>query len=112
VASRFTRNWEIVRGERSLNEQRVATYVRLMDAQERIAQALSRHGVSDARIDEALGVSELDSSEAEPEDDLYLGSLARYVGALGGHLEVRAVFPDETITVRRDPDDLSRPDPA
>jgi hypothetical protein len=112
VASRFTRNWEIVRGERSLNEQRVATYVRLMDAQERIAQARSRRGVSDSTIDEALAVSELDDSEAEPEDDLYLGSLGRYVAALGGHLEVQAVFPDETITVRREPEDPVSPDLA
>jgi hypothetical protein len=105
VASRFTRNWEIVRGERSLNEQRVATYVRLMDAQERIARARFRRGVSDATIDEALALSELDSSAGEPEDDLYLGSLGRYVAALGGRLEVRVVFPDETITVRREPKD-------
>ncbi len=112
MASRFTRNWEIVRGERSLNEQRVATYVRLMDAQERIAQARSRRGVSDSTIDEALAVSELDDSEAEPEDDLYLGSLGRYVAALGGHIEVQAVFPDETIPVRRDPEDPTNPGPA
>jgi hypothetical protein len=112
VASRFTRNWESVRGERSLNEQRVATYVRLMDAQERIAHARSRRGVSDSTIDDALAVSELNDSEAEPEDDLYLGSLSRYVAALGGHIEVRAVFPDETITVRREPEDPVSPDPA
>lgn len=112
MASRFTRNWEIVRGERSLNEQRVATYVRLMDAQERIAHARSRRGVSDATIDEALAVSELDSSDGEPEDDLYLGSLGRYVAALGGHLEVRVVFADEAITVRREPNDPRGPAPA
>ena len=27
----------------------------------------------------------------------------RYVAALGGHLEVRAVFPEETVTLLREP---------
>ena len=95
-----------------MNDQRVATYVRLMDAQERIARARSRRGVSDGAIDEALDGSELISADGEPEDDLYLGSLSRYVAALGGHLEVLAVFPDETITVRREPEHPSGANPV
>ena len=85
MASKRTKSWEVIRGQKLLNDDRVATYERLMDAEERIAQARSRRGESEA-------------------DDLYLGTLARYVAALGGHLEVLAVFPDETITVRREPD--------
>ena len=112
MASRFTRNWEIVRGQGSVSDQRVATYVRLMDAQERIARARSRRGVSDAAIDQAFDGSELISADGEPEDDLYLGSLSRYVAALGGHLEVLAVFPDETITVRREPEHPSGANPV
>jgi hypothetical protein len=104
LASKRTKSWEVIRGQKSLNDDRVATYERLMDAEERIARARSRRGESQATIDQALAVSELDSSEGQPEDDLYLGTLARYVAALGGHLEVLAVFPDETITVRREPD--------
>jgi hypothetical protein len=95
-----------------LNDPRVRTYERLMDAEELIAQARSRRGENPARIDEALDVSEPTSSEVSVGDDLYLGSLGRYVAALGGRIEVAAVFPDETITVRREPDDLSGPDPV
>jgi len=110
LPSKFTRSWETVRGDRSLNDQRVATYERLMESQERIAQARWRRGESEARIAQALAVSELTNSPDEPEDDLYLGALARYVGGLGGHLEVLAVFPDETIRLRREPGDPSRSD--
>jgi hypothetical protein len=109
VASRFTRNWEMIREQGSLNDQRVATYERLMDAQERVARARSRRGVSDATIDEALDSSELKRADGVPEDDLYLGSLARYVAALGGHIEVLAVFPDETVTVLREPENPGGP---
>jgi hypothetical protein len=95
-----------------LNDPRVITYERLMDAEELIAQARSRRGESPTRIDAALDVSEPTSSELAVGDDLYLGSLGRYVAALGGHIEVRAVFRDETITVRREPEEPISADPA
>jgi hypothetical protein len=33
------------------------------------------------------------------QDDLYLSTLGEYVEALGGRLEVRAVFPDQVIAL-------------
>ena len=42
-------------------------------------------------------------SEAERREDLYLSALRYYVEALGGRLEVRAVFGDEAVVVRREP---------
>jgi hypothetical protein len=36
-------------------------------------------------------------------EDLFLSALAHYVEALGGRLEIRAVFGDDTILVRRTP---------
>ena len=39
----------------------------------------------------------------ERRDDLYLSTLSHYVEALGGRLEVRAVFSDEEIVVRSHP---------
>ncbi|MGI8429301.1 MAG: transcriptional regulator [Solirubrobacteraceae bacterium] len=90
----------------------MATYERLMEAEELIAEVRFRRGESESRIAQALSLSELSSSEIEQEDDLYLCILARYVAALGGHLEVRAVFAEETIAVRREPDDHSQSDAA
>jgi hypothetical protein len=81
-----------------VNEGRVAVYVRLMQAQQQIAEALSAHGVEDGAFANALEAAD---SAAEDEYDIYLGELGRYVAALGGHLELRAVFPEETVTVLR-----------
>lgn len=86
-------------GERAVNEGRVAVYVRLLQAQQQIAQALSAHGVDDEAIAEAFDAA--DNGSGEDDYDIYLGELGRYVAALGGHLELRAVFPQETITVLR-----------
>lgn len=97
--------WEKIRRANPVNERRVAAYQRLLEAGEQISQARHRNGESWATIEEALAASELSDSELSVEPDLYLTSLMRFVAALGGHVEVRAVFPGETITVRRDPED-------
>jgi hypothetical protein len=81
----------------------VATYARLLEAQERIAQACSRAGATDAAIDDALAASEPSDPEALSDRELYLGTLARFVAVLGGRLEVSAVFPDETVTLPGEP---------
>jgi len=88
-----------------VNERRVAAYQRLLEAGEQISQARHRGGVSWATIEKALAASELSDAEVLIEPDLYLTTLTRFVVALGGHVEVRAVFAEETITVRREPEE-------
>jgi transcriptional regulator with XRE-family HTH domain len=97
------KSWRTIRGQRTLNESEVASYRQLMDAELRLAEARRRRGVSQAVIAEALEVSQPNVSRIEQQHDVYLSTLARYVAALGGHLEVTAVFPEETITLLREP---------
>jgi transcriptional regulator with XRE-family HTH domain len=104
MGNRNTKSWQTVRGQRPLNEGRVATYERLMEAELRLAELRRRRGLSQAKIAHALAVSQPNISRIEQEDDIYLSTLVRYVAALGGHVEVLAVFPDETVTVLREPD--------
>jgi DNA-binding XRE family transcriptional regulator len=73
-----------------------------MEAELRLAEVRRRRRVSQATMAEALDVSQPNISRIEQEDDVYLSTVARYVAALGGHLEVRAVFGDETITLLSD----------
>lgn len=75
----------------------MATYERLMEAQHRIAGARTRAGVSDAEIDRALESCEPEHPESLSDEELYLGTLARFVTALGGCLDVAAVFGEQTI---------------
>jgi len=90
------KNWREILQQRPLNEQRVAMYGRIMDAEDRLEAVRRRRGVSDTALGDALEAS-------ESSDDVYLSALGRYVAALGGHLEVQAVFPAETITLLRGP---------
>jgi hypothetical protein len=96
-----TRNWREIRDERALNDVRIESYRRLMDAQERIARALATRGVSDAQIEAALAASEA----AEPTDehtDPYLPMLEAYVTALGGELVPHGTAPPGTTIWKAD----------
>lgn len=107
-----TKNWREVRAGRPLDERNVAAYKRLMEAEIRLGELRQRRGISQAKIADALAVSQPNVSRIEQEDDVYLSTLARYVAALGGHLEVQAVFPDETITVLGETDPADEHAPA
>jgi hypothetical protein len=82
---------------------RAGIYERLMEAQERIAHAEYQRGISHETVLEALDTAEERLSEDERREDLYVSSLGRFLQALGGHLEVRAVLGDQAIVVRREP---------
>jgi hypothetical protein len=100
-----TRSWKDVLSDEPVNEARAALYERLMEAQERIAQALHQRGIDLEVVQAALDTADEKLTEAERREDLYLAALAHFVQALGGRLEVRAVVGDEAIVVRREPDE-------
>jgi hypothetical protein len=74
-----------------------------MRAQERIAHARYARGVSHETVRAALEAAETGLSAFDEEQDLYLAVLNRYVAALGGRLELRAVFEDELIDLGPEP---------
>ena len=50
-------------------------------------------------VAETLGVTQANISRIEHEEDLYLSTLRGYIGALGGELEINAVFPDGKVAL-------------
>lgn len=86
--------------EQPVNEMRVALYERLMDAQEQIARARHEYGLSHEEVLAVLDEADERLSEEERREDLYLSALAHYVEALGGRLEVRAVFGEHPVLLR------------
>lgn len=49
--------------------------------------------------DEILGVHQSEISKIEHRTDICVSTLADYIEALGGHLEIRAVFPDRQVRI-------------
>jgi DNA-binding XRE family transcriptional regulator len=81
--------------------RRVAEHKRaIMDALA-LAEAREQRNVTQKDIAEILGVTQANVSRIEREEDVYLSTLRKYVEALGGRLEVSAVFPDKTVSLSR-----------
>lgn len=63
----------------------------------RLHELRERRGATQAEVAEGLGTSRPNVARIEAEEDVRVTTLERYVRALGGRLEVRAVFDDEAV---------------
>ena len=91
-----TESWKKVREQRTLNEQHVQAYERLLEVEARLP------GMGEASNRDSAGGTDLplpEVSSTEPQQDVCLSTLMRYVAVLGGHVELRTVLPDETVTL-------------
>ncbi len=85
--------WSEIRARRPLNPATVEREkIKL-----RLALLREHAGVTQTDLAERLGTSQPNVSQLESSEDLYLSSIARYVHALDGHLEVTAVIGDTSV---------------
>jgi hypothetical protein len=73
-----------------------------MDAEVALYPRHERLGAPESLIGDTLDKHEPETGE--PVEDLYLAVVAEYVAALGGHIEIRAIFPEEQVRLLRDPE--------
>jgi transcriptional regulator with XRE-family HTH domain len=62
-----------------------------------LAELRASRDLTQVHLARALGVSQPNVSRIEHQEDVYLSTLRSYVQALGGQLEIRAVFDDEVV---------------
>jgi transcriptional regulator with XRE-family HTH domain len=92
---RVTRKFsEIRRPETPERRARIDAIKAGMAAGERLFELRKARGVTQVDVADRLGVSQGNVSELERREDLFLSTLRGYVAALGGHLEVNAVFDE------------------
>ena len=72
---------------------------RLMELEVSLTQLREDRGITQTSIAEQLATSRPNVSRIERESDLHVSTLSRYIEALGGQMEVRAVFPDAAVTL-------------
>jgi len=65
----------------------------------RLGQLREARKMTQVQVAQVLRSSQANVSKLERRDDLYLSTLGEYVEALGGRLELRAVFPDDMILI-------------
>ena len=78
---------------------------------QRVSRRTLREGIGKSQVEiaEALGIDQGEVSRIERRRDIRLPTLRRYVEALGGALEVAAVFPDGARVLLADPEDEDPP---
>jgi len=89
-----------IRAKRPLSpdaRKRVDDIKRAMQLEIALAELRELRGASQAQVAETLGTSRPNVGRIEKELDVRLSTLERYVEALGGKLEIHAVFDDADI---------------
>jgi Phage derived protein Gp49-like (DUF891)/Helix-turn-helix domain len=57
--------------------------------------------MTQARLADIPGKDQSVISRIEKRTDMYVGTLAEFIRAMGGELEIRAVFPEGSVRIRR-----------
>ncbi len=79
--------------------QKIAQRVRETIAAMPLDELRKARQMTQAKLAQSLGVNQGEVSKIEHRTDLYLSTLSEYVEALGGRLEIRAVFPDREVRI-------------
>lgn len=96
----MARHLDEIRKRRPLDDEaraRVDATKRAMSLQVALVELREGRGMSRAGLAEEPGTSRADVSRIESEVDARVSTLERYVEALGGRLEIHAVFDDEAV---------------
>ena len=95
-----TRNFRKLVGAMPANRQaKIAKRVRETIAAMPLDELRKASEMTQAKLAETLGVNQGEISKIEHRTDLYLSTLADYIEALGGRLEIRAVFSDREVRI-------------
>lgn len=78
-----------------LQREHDARHRRLVDAVGMLSALREARGATQRQIAVAADSTQANVPQIEHTQDIYLSTLRRYVEALGGRLEIAAVFPDE-----------------
>lgn len=76
---------------------RVDEEKRVMGAVMTLFEMREQRGASQEDLARVWATSQPNVSKIERQDDLFVSTVQRYVEALGGRLEMHAVFPDQTV---------------
>ncbi len=93
-------------------ERRVRVEERVRDAIKEMAldELRTAREFTQAELSQVLRVDQGSISKLERRTDMYIGTLRRYLEAMGGSLQIRAVFPDGVVQINQfeDPTQLRR----
>jgi DNA-binding transcriptional regulator YiaG len=66
-----------------------------------LAELREARALTQAQLSRALHISQAAVSKMERRSDMYLSTLDGLIKAMGGKLELRAIFPDRVVRISR-----------
>src|ERR1700674_3702702 len=75
-------------------------YRRLIEAMP-LRTLRSTRNITQTSLAKVLKVSQSEVSKIENRSDVYVSTLSNYVEAMGGQLEIRAIFPDGKVRINQ-----------
>lgn len=79
--------------------ERAAAEARRMLAELPLQKLRRARELSQETVAESMGIAQSEVSRIERRSDVYLSTLAKYVEAMGGSIEIRANFPDGSFVI-------------
>jgi len=104
----MARNFRELRSKLS-PERRARVKERVRKALQEMAldELRSARQLTQTELAEVLRVDQGSISKLERRTDMYISTLRRYVEAMGGSLQIRAVFPDGEVQITQFQDEAS-----
>ena len=90
---------ELVEAMPAARQQRIEERFRKSLAAMPLDQLRKAQQMTQLRLAEVLGINQGEVSKIEHRSDIRVSTLADYVGAMGGRLEIRAVFKDREVRI-------------
>ena len=90
---------ELLKAMPAERQRRIAKRVRDTLVSMPLEEIRKARQMTQVKLAEVLGVNQGEISKIEHRTDISISTLADYVEALGGKLEIRAVFPDREMRI-------------
>ena len=80
---------------------RVAALVKETLANMALDQLRAARNLTQEHLAALLGIKQASISKMERRTDMYIGTLSKFIAAMGGKLEIRACFPDGSVCINQ-----------
>jgi transcriptional regulator with XRE-family HTH domain len=92
---------ELVKKMPAAARYRAETKAATLIAEYALGELREARSLTQARLAEILGKDQSVISRLEKRTDMYVSTLADFIRAMGGELEIRAVFPEGSVKISK-----------
>ena len=97
-----THKWaEIEAKMSSERRKRIEERARKIIAEMPLEELRAARHLTQVQLAETMGLSQASISKLERRTDMYISTLKHFVEAMGGNLDIRAVFPDGEVKINQ-----------